>query len=219
MKRITDNTLLHTLADYLPEDPIIIEAGAFKGKDTIRMAKQWPHGNIYAFEPVKELFDELQANCAPYTNIRCINLALADKVGECTFWPSEHPRRPGKASQAGSLLAPKERLKLSPITFGQATTVQSTTLDVWAKEEGIDHIDLLWLDLQGYELPVMQASPHLLKKTQCIWTEVHFTQAYEGQAQYQEVQQWLEMQGYTIAGKDFDEPPAWFFGNILAVRQ
>jgi len=41
---------------FLPEKPVILEAGAHKGKDTVELAKIWPKGTIHAFEPVPTLF-------------------------------------------------------------------------------------------------------------------------------------------------------------------
>jgi len=40
------------VAPYLPANPVIIEAGAFNGSDTIKLAKKWPQATIHAFEPV-----------------------------------------------------------------------------------------------------------------------------------------------------------------------
>jgi FkbM family methyltransferase len=206
------------IADYIPKDPIILEAGAFQGQDSIRMAQHWPHATIYAFEPVPELFEQMRTATAAYCQIHPIALALATEEGTHTFWPSEHPKRPGKHSQAGSLLAPKERLHWSPIQFNEPITVPTTTIDIWAHKHNIADIDLLWLDLQGYELPVMQASPHILSTVRAIWTEVHFIEAYAGQAQYADVTAWLATQGFTLVGTDFTDTTSWFFGTALFVR-
>jgi FkbM family methyltransferase len=47
---------------FLPINPIIIDAGAHIGVDTIEMSKIWRKGQIYAFEPVPTLFAELVKN-------------------------------------------------------------------------------------------------------------------------------------------------------------
>lgn len=218
MLHIRTQDKLAIIAQFIPEQPIILEAGAFHGQDSIRMAQHWPQATVYAFEPVPELFTQLESATATYPQIHPVPLALGATEGTHTFWPSEHPKRPGKHSQAGSLLEPQERLQWSPITFNKPISVQTTTIDTWATHNNITHIDLLWLDLQGYELPVMQASPHILKTVQAIWTEVHFVQAYKNQAQYPEVTTWLESQGFTLVGTDFTETTSWFFGTALFVR-
>lgn len=48
------------IGEYLPYNPVIIEAGAHIGIDTIEMHKLWPKSTIYAFEPMSDLFDRLK---------------------------------------------------------------------------------------------------------------------------------------------------------------
>jgi len=215
MLYIRTHTILESIKKNLPHDPIIVEAGSFTGKDSIRMAQTWPLGTIFAFEPDPLIFQELATNVTPYHNIHIFQLALSHEKGTAFFWPSEHPKKPGRPSQAGSLLPPKERLNWSNITFKTPISVQATTLSSWAQEQFISAINFLWLDLQGKELPVMQASSDIIKRTSFIFTEVHFIEAYEGQAQYQELIAWLEGQGFVMIGKDFQNTSSWFFGNTL----
>lgn len=206
-------------APHLPKNPVIVEAGAFDGKETIKMATMWPHSTIHAFEPVPAIFERLVKNTAHLPNVKRYPLALSDSVGMATLYISEKPQKPGQASQANSLLKPKERLKLSPLTFPGTLDVPTTTLDVWAQEYNIPQIDFLWLDLQGYELNVLQAAPKTVAQVKAIYTEVEFVEAYEGQYLYDDVKSWLEAQIFVMVGKDFDENPTWFFGNALFIKR
>ncbi len=215
MLQIDKKNLFNILKELLPDNPIIIEGGAFIGNDTLRMAKTWPDGTIYAFEPIPEIFNHLYHNTKDYQNIYPIQLALGTQNGPSLFWPAQNPKKNRSPSQAGSLLPPKERLTWSDITFSEPIEIPTVTLASWVKEQQIDNIDFLWLDLQGYELPVMQASKSLIQQIPFIYTEVHFIEAYQGQAQYTEIKKWLESIGFTMIAKDFPEQPDWFFGNAL----
>ena len=53
----------------LPRHPIIVEAGAHIGVDSIEMAILWPEGHIYAFEPVKGHLSKLIENTMNHSNI------------------------------------------------------------------------------------------------------------------------------------------------------
>lgn len=206
------------IKNYVPENPIIIEAGAFLGHETIKMATLWPRGTIHAFEPVPELFAKLKENTAHLPNVRCYQLALSDTTGTAMLNISEKPQKPGIPAQANSLLKPKERLKHSPIIFTKSIAVQTITIDDWAAQQQIDHIDFMWLDLQGYELNVLQAAPKMRATVRALYTEVEFIEAYEGQYQYPAVKQWLEAHDFVAAGKDFVDEEQWFFGNVLFVK-
>lgn len=219
MKLFKSHEVIKEIAYYLPSNPVIIEAGAFHGHDTLRMAAQWPAGTIHAFEPVPELYKKLQESTAPHPNIHCYNLALSNHDGTALFYVSEKPNKPGVPSQAGSLYKPLERLKHSTIQFPSTIEVTTITLDSWAAQNGLDHADCLWLDMQGNELNVLKATPHLLKTVRVIYTEVSFIESYEGMPQMPEVKAWIESQGFEEVGRDFANQTDWFFGNILFVRE
>lgn len=209
---------LEYIKPYLPANPVIVEAGAYKGKETIALATQLPQGIVHAFEPVAEIFTQLQSNCAHLPNVRLYPMALSNSTGTKMMHIAEHPERPGMPSQGSSLHAPQERLAHSPLIFPHTIHVPAITLDEWAKRNNVDHVDLLWLDLQGHEKTVMESSPNILSTVRVIYTEVEFIQAYEGHVQYPELKQWLESQGFTMIGKDFPDNPTWFFGNALFIR-
>jgi FkbM family methyltransferase len=207
------------ITPHLPEHPIIVEAGAFTGQETEKMALRWPHATIHAFEPVPDIFAQLIERTKNLPNVHCYNLALSTTTGTATFYISEKPKNPGIASQAGALQKPKERLKHSPMHFPYTIQVQTITLDAWAQQYNINHVDLLWLDMQGHELAVMQSAPKILKTVSIIHTEVGFIEAYENQPLYEEVKTWLESQGFTMIGKDFTDQKKWFFGNGLFIKK
>lgn len=208
------------IAPFLPDNPVIVEAGAFDGTDTLRLAAQWPEGSICAFEPVPEIFEKLVAKTKHASNIHRYPMALSNQTGTAHFYVSEKPEKPGVASQAGSLQAPKERLNKSPLIFPRTISVPTTTLDDWAQHQKISRIDMLWLDMQGHELSVLKSiSPALLHTVRVIHCEVGFIEAYEGQPTYPVVAEWLAHHGFTEVARDFENTTDWFFGNIIVVRK
>ena|SRR3990167_7752803 len=213
---------LEVIKEFLPESPIIVEAGAFDGSETITMAKKIKNSQIYSFEPIPELFDKLTGKAASFSNIKTYQLALADFNGETNFYTSEEPNAPGIVSQSSAIMKPKEHLNYSATCFKNCIKVNAKTLDTWAKENNIDRVDFLWLDMQGYELNALKASPNILKTVKVIFTEVEFVEAYEGQPLYNEVKSWLEAQGFKIVARNFTEPinisESNWFGDVLFVR-
>ena len=219
MNIIKKTHILSYVTPYLPDNPIIVEAGAFDGTDTRRMSAQWPQGIIHAFEPVPDIFAMLEQNTQDLVNVVRHPIALSDHNGSATFYVSEKPSRPGEPFQAGTLLEPKERLKYSPITYPHTMTVPTITLDTWAQQHKIDHIDFMWLDLQGMALPVLKGGIHLLKTVRALFVELEFIEAYAGQAQYEEVKTWLESQGFMAIAQDFADTTSWIYGNVLFVKR
>lgn len=215
MKILDSRNLFLFLSEYLPANPIIIEAGAFNGIDTKKMASFWPNSVIHAFEPVPEIFQQLVSETAGYPQIKKYPIALSNVTGVAKFYIAEHPKRPQAICQAGSLHKPKDRLKASPITYPRTISVNTVTLADWAKEQAITSVDFMWLDMQGHELSVLQASLEFIRKTSLIYIEVNFIDAYENQPSYQEINTWMESQGFVAIAQDFNDKPNRFFGNIV----
>jgi len=210
---------LEIIKPFLSDNPIIVEAGAFDGQDTKKMALQWPNGIIHAFEPVAEIYERLLKNTSMLNNVHQYPLALSDHTGISEFYVSEKPNKPGIASQAGSLHKPKGRLKHSPLIFPRMATVQTIMLDQWADENGIRAIDLLWLDTQGHELAILQAALKMIDHIKVIFAEVSFIESYEGQPLYQDVVAWMAEHNFEQVGRDFVDETKSFFGNALFVRR
>lgn len=201
----------------LTPTPIIVEAGAFNGADTLAMAKRWPHAAIHAFEPIPQLYRKLSNNTHMFSNVFCYQLALSNKDGQALFYVSEHPKKQGVISQAGSLLSPKKRLDYSSIRFPYTINVPTITLDSWVTQHNVSTIDFMWLDIQGHELAVLKAF-RLLEIVKMIYLEVGFLENYEGQPTYDVIITWLSKKGFHEIGRDFNNTHDWIFGNILFAR-
>ena len=200
------------LGQYVRKDAVIVEAGAHHGFDTVRFASLWPEGRIHAFEPVPRVYEHLRRNTAGCRNVTTYQLALGDRDGDMRMWLSD-PNH----DYSSSLLEPRKHLDEFPeIRFEQEpTAVSVTTLASWATRQGIDRIDGMWLDMQGYELAALKAAGAILETTRAIILEVSLTELYAGIPLWEEVRAWLEGQGFRI------EQEHWYpesFGDVLAVR-
>ncbi len=202
----------------LPKNPIIIEAGAFDGWDTMKMINIFPEATIHAFEPDPDNYTKLLLNTADKLNIFTYQLALSNSTGKATFYQSNDPNKTGN-SISGSLLKPKEHLNLSKMQFNSTVEVNTITINDWAKKNNITHADFLWFDMQGTELHALKAGLDILKTVKVIYTEVLFVEAYAGQYLYHDLRVWLEGHGFKLVAKDFeDSDKSRWFGNIIMVR-
>ena len=200
-----------TIAQYIPKNPVIIEAGAHIGVDTEQFARHFPKGKIFAFEPVPNIFLKLSENMRPYKNVDCIPTALSNEVGESVMYVSS-----GVSDGSSSLLPPKDHLIDHPdTTFDESINVTCITLDKWAQTNNVEKVDLLWLDLQGYELDVLKAGLAVLENVQAIYTEVNLKELYVGAPLYGELREWLEGRDFNVEVEDI---PWEDGGNVLFVR-
>lgn len=212
---------LEIVKRFLPSNPVVVEAGAFDGQETCQLAKTWPLGRIHAFEPVKELYNKVVNRTQSIKNVSTYPFALGDEAGKKTMYLSSEDYL-SHVSQSSSLFPPKEHLRYYPASkFNTTEEVSVITLDQWAETHKIDKVDMLWLDMQGYELPALKACPRLLSTVSVILTEVEFVEAYQGQPLFEEVKSWLEGQGFVLIGANFDvsRKSGEWFGDALFIRK
>jgi FkbM family methyltransferase len=201
------------IARYLPSDPVILEAGACDGTDTVRFTQRWPGGVIYAFEPVPELYAEAQRRTAHLPGVRLYPLALSSRPGPAVL----HTVDPGPGGNRGtsSLLVSAQTSPDSPdVAYARDIEVQALTIADWAQSEGVDRIDFMWLDMEGMELPAMKAAGPVLATVRAVCMEVCREEDRVGTPLYGEIVAWMKDQGFLAA---IDRVTLWF-GNILFVR-
>jgi FkbM family methyltransferase len=201
------------LKKFVPDNSVIIDCGAHDGKDTVALANLFKNGVVHAFEPVPEIFGRLKNRVNSFKNIKFYNIALSDKNGSAKFHVSS-----GESDGSSSLLVPKKHYDFHPDTvFNETINVESLTLDAWASSQGVEKVDLLWLDMQGYELQMLQASNKILSTVKVIHTEVSTTELYKGIGLYSDYKIFLEKKGFIVKVEAI--PKGWTMGNVLFVRK
>src|SRR5262249_10098288 len=152
---------LFMMKKYVPKNPVIFEAGAHLGEDTARLVSSFGPRKLCAFEPVPELFARLQQNTRSLPAVECFPFALAGESGTRKLNVSSgYHETPGNvrvaADGSSSLLRPTGHFELCPtVEFNRQIEVKVTTIDDFVKQQRLDRIDFMWLDLQGMELKVL----------------------------------------------------------------
>jgi FkbM family methyltransferase len=158
---------------YLPENVIsggvitIFDIGANKGQ-SIRFFKSiFPQSRIVAFEPSEKTFNSLADFVAvkSYQDVSIFQTGVGEIHGEMNFYESVLDETstfvlPNKNSQ---YLKNKNRIlfQKSEDAF-RAITVQITTLDQFMEEKFIGHVDILKIDVEGFELEVLRGARNAL---------------------------------------------------------
>lgn len=146
-----DAELAAHIVDCLPERGVFVDAGANVGLVSFAVARRRASARIFGFEPYpptaamwarnKELNG---ATCA-----ELVELALSDADGTVEIGLDG-----GSDSGSGRIDAP----------HGNKFEVTTMTLDAFAAERGLAHIDVLKLDVQGHEPQVLRGARELLER-------------------------------------------------------
>lgn len=197
-------TRLEIIDSFLPDHPIVFEAGAYNGDDSVKLAKMWPTGLIFSFEPNPNAFRLYEEKSKDIENMFGYNLALNTYNGTTDFflcWGTggTDPIFEG----ASSLLEPSEEMKIHYV--GPKIEVPCVVLDDWCEENYLSQIDFMWLDLEGFELQLFKSSPNILKTVKVIYTETNFFKFREGTTQYASLRDYLTTQGFTMIAHWYNE--------------
>jgi len=189
--------------------PTILDIGACEGEDSIRYARRFPAGKVFAFEPLPANQALVRANFARYavTNAELVPIALSDRAGEASFnvssgrppelFAGEHWNYGNKSS---SLLQPTDSGPMHGwIEFKETITVRTATLDEFCSERKIDRIDFIQMDVQGAERLVLTGAAHMLARTTAVWLEVSSRELYRGQALDHDIRRFMAARGFSLA--------------------
>ncbi len=76
--------------------------------------------------------------------------------------------------------------------------VNCVNLDEWTSLQKIERVDYMWLDMEGAEFEVLATAPKILGTVRAISTEVNFQEFRKNMAQFGEIRQLLESQGFIL---------------------
>lgn len=147
----------------IPEEAVVIEAGANIGAHTVPMAKKIGRGGlVYAFEPQVLIFQQLCANLAlnGLVNVQAFNAGCSDSEG----WISLARLDPAFERNYGGVA-------LSMIEQEGATRVRLERLDAIIDPP---RLDLIKADVEGMELAVLEGAADLIARHRPIlYVEAH----------------------------------------------
>jgi FkbM family methyltransferase len=216
----------------------IFDVGANIGMFTLFVNQQSNNPTIYSFEPVPNLFEILRLNTTLHkVNVKLFNFGLSNETKTATF--TFYPNSSGMSSfyadeeeekevlqaimtnQLQSGMAGMEQVMeyadelLEERLKAQTLTCQLRTLSEIIRENNVEFIDLLKIDVQKSELDVLQGiENHDWEKIQQIVIEVH---DIEGRLEH--ITNLLRMQGYHVVAEQENLYEGSTIHNIYAVRK
>ena len=172
---------------------VIVDVGASGGIDP-RWSKTTEFYKGILFEPDPREFDALKKNSD--NNLIVINSALSDSNKEIELHLC-------KKQEVSSVYLPNfnflnkfadsERFNVEKIIH-----LNADTLDNQLKKEGIDEVDFIKIDTQGYELSILKGCSSCLENVVGLEVEVEFESVYIGQPLFSEVDNYVKENGFIL---------------------
>lgn len=186
---------LKDIKKYVGEPRCILDCGSRDGNESQYFLKEFPAARIHAFEPSHENYKLCEA-ATNGTKIHLWKLALSNYEGQAKFFYT--PSNIG----ASSLLKPSF-IPWSNDNTVIEETVEVTTLDKWAEENGAIP-DVLLVDVQGNEGNLFKGAIKVLENVKIIYSEMGTIPYYENHTLIQDIIPFLESCGFSVIRNDLD---------------
>ena len=174
--------------------PVVIDGGAHLGDMVERFGALSPRAEFHCFEPDPVLGKSLEQKFSGNPQVHIVQAALGDVAGKAKF--NINVSRP-----TNSLLPLSESLQPDIRRLGQLVEqveVEVTTIDEYCRANSIEHVDVIKLDLQGYDYLALKGAKTTLEKTKVVLVEVLFKEIYNGCHGFPDVLNLMIDQGFKL---------------------
>lgn len=174
------------------DNPFIIDGGANIGETTEMFLSQYKNPTIYCLEANQALENTLKDKFKEKENVHIIIKAFGNKTEEVSFNISNnHPSSSFleitdlNRAYHGNLTERKEEKKVPMVKLEEEFFASPI-------------IDILKLDVEGYELEILKGAEKILPKIRIIMAEVWFADDYKNAPYFSDVEKYLRENNFIL---------------------
>ena len=164
LSRVTAETILngktYPLIPFVRDVNVVMDVGANVGAASVYFSLAYPDATIHSFEPGSWAYSLLKANTDARPNVHAHNFGLYSRDASLPLYR-------GKYDSGMSSVAKSESTK------EKSETVALRSVREWLAENDITTIDILKIDSEGCEVPILEALQDLLPKVKVVYLEYH----------------------------------------------
>jgi FkbM family methyltransferase len=150
------------VCNCLPEDGIFLDIGANRGAISFHVARKLPKTRIYSIEPVQEMIAKmnrtLDLNPEFRKTVHLVNafFTSAEKIRENQI--------PSDVDASWNLFGDVSYNELTGATSMKMDRSIATTLDEFVVQAKINRLDVIKVDVDGYEVDVLEGARNTLER-------------------------------------------------------
>lgn len=192
------------------DSPTILDIGANNGSSLVEFKKWWPSSKVFCFEPQIECWNELDSLANKYSSVSINKFALGGKSSENKKFYS-HDLNTGISGFNRINTSSKDSIDIANLranpsslaehkqTINHVRKVKVKRLDEYIDENGtIDHIHLMKIDTQGFEIEILKGMGNKLRNVDVIITELMFYDYYEKSLSFYDLEKVIKKFGFSL---------------------
>ncbi len=190
---LSNSALLKKCLDFYSTD-LVIDVGANIGQYGVVLREAGYKNSIISFEPMEDAFYKLSLTTKRYWDWTPYHYGVGASNGELTINVSKN-NASSSILNVTSLSTDAEPLT----TTYKHEKIQIVSLDSFFNNKLNDYKSIyLKVDVQGYELEVLEGVKELLSHIRIVQLEMSFVPLYEGGPLFNEIISWMEKAGFEV---------------------
>ena len=189
-------------------EPIIFDVGAHHGESIERFKGMFGNAQVHSFEADADNFTMLQEKFGAREGVTLNNFGVGSAPGVKMLHRNRKSDTSGfnpvnPESEWVKLRSRQENVAVADFTE-KSYEVKIGTLDDYMEKNGIDYVDVLKIDTQGYEDEVLKGVQKALREQRIgvIETELILNDIYDRALSFLDIEQLLVPHGYRLYAID-----------------
>lgn len=193
---------------YLPEEdsyrvvsrlvgcvnPVVIDGGAHRGGAVDTLSRLLPGATFHCFEPDPDLGPELSRRFVHAPRVHIVQAALGERTGKARF--NINVSRPTSSLLPSGESLQQDIKELSRLV--EQVDVDVVAIDDYCRNNAIDRVDIIKLDLQGYDYKALLGAQTTLAGARVVLVEVLFAELYAGCGLFPDVLRLMQEEGFQL---------------------
>jgi FkbM family methyltransferase len=150
----------YKMATHIDDIRVVLDIGANIGAAALFFASSCPKARIFAFEPARDPYELLQRNAKLSNRISTYNFGMFSSDKEVPLYAGTVDCVTGSVGESAENRAESE-------------TVVLRSVRDWLDDNAIAAIDILKVDTEGCELPILNSVSDLIPAIKVIYLEYH----------------------------------------------
>jgi FkbM family methyltransferase len=146
--------------DLVTDARVVMDIGANIGAATLYFSMLYPAAEIHAFEPCTAGFRLLEENTRTQERVHRYDFGLFSVDDEVPLYV-------GATDSATSSIFPSSK------TLEASETIELRSVSTWLEENSMKRVDVLKVDTEGCEIPILQGMRDVLPFVKLIHLEYH----------------------------------------------
>lgn len=210
MNNITDlniKRIYSVLTNINKTDSInyILDLGCRDGEEAIQFSELFPNAKIISVEANPNQIDIIKNNIKNYPNISIFNFGASNEDGELDFNISSTIN----IGNSSFLKTNGDYDNLEKMQFYDPIKVKTRRLESFLKEQQIPRIDILWMDIQGFEGKALDGFGEYIKNVKIMYSEITYKEMYKGQILFDKFDYFMLKNGFYCIYRDYKHNDFW----------